>query len=436
VTNTMIDLGDVRREEPEPVAAARPPVPWRALLGALSLLLVALLAGGTPQPSSRPPVVIPARLGDETFIDGERLFVVGAGPQPADRSVQNKLVSAYTLPGGRLLSQTVVAVVGPVSNVLEAGDTIVVSYQTDAGGSQATVAVTAGGNQALWRRPNGLVGASGTAGVALISSGYGAQNEAVFSAVDLHTGVLRWSVRQPADGYTMVSGPIDEYPQWFVTAHANGVLEARDALTGELTATRRAAPLDPNTNSVIWTVGTMAIIGGQTGGVTAYGLPGLTPIWHTDVDLSQTWMQDGCGAVLCAFRPQQGVVVLDPATGHLLWSSDRWAYAVPAGKYLVAAPLNPSIDDPSYWVLDPRTGRVVGDFGNWDTVASDTVPDQLYGIYKVPGQNTIIYGVLDPDRRTARILGSGTGVFGNCQASADALICRLVDASVAIWRLR
>jgi hypothetical protein len=87
-------------------------------------------------------------------------------------------------------------------------------------------------------------------------------------------------------------------------------------------------------------------------------------------------------------------------------------------------------------VLEPRTGRVLGNFGDWDIVASDTVPRTLYGIYRVPRQSTIYYGVLDPDRRTATILGRGEAVFGSCQTSADALICRLNDASVAIWPLR
>jgi hypothetical protein len=434
--DTMIDLGEVQREQPAPVLGARPPVPWRTLLGALSVVLVVLLAGGAPLATTRRPVIIPGHLADLTFIDGDRLFVVSPGPQLADQSVQNKVVGVYSLPDGRVLSQTIVAVLGPVSNVLEAGNTLVVSYAIDNGGDQATVALTEGSNEALWRRPNGLVGASAAAGVALISSGYGAQNEAVFSAVDLYTGAVRWSVRQPADGYTMLSGPIDQYPQWFVTVRANGTLETRDALTGELHTTRHGPPLDPNTNSVIWTVGNMAIIGGQTGGVTAYGLPALDPIWHTDVDLSQTWMSPDCGPVLCAFRPQNGIVALDPATGRLLWSSSRWSFAQPAGNYLVVAPPDRSLDQPSYWVLDPRTGRVLGDFGNWDMVDSDAVRDQLYGVYTVPGQDVIFYGVMDPAHRTVRILGSGGNVSGNCQTTEDTLVCRLVDASIAIWRLR
>jgi hypothetical protein len=425
VANTMIDLGEAHPVELS--ADAGPPVPWRALAAALSVVLLVLLAGSAPSTPFPAPRIIPARLSDASFIDGNRLFV--ATQRPA-------VINAYSLPDGRFLSRTTVEVTGSVSNVIEAGDTLVVSYQIDDNGGQVTIAVTAGTDHELWRRLDGLAGASGTAGTALLSTGYGARNEAVWQAVDLHTGAVRWSTRQPADGYTMVTGPIDEYPQWFVTVNADGRLETRDAATGRVTGTRRGPPIDPHADSIAWAVGDLAIIGGQTGGVTAYRLPALTPLWNTRVDLGQTWMQSDCGPVICAFRPQRGMLVLDPADGHLLWESGRWAYARPAGPYLVAAMRDRAGDDPAYWVLDPRTGRVLGSFGNWDVVTSDTVPATLYGIHLVPGESTIYYGTLDPVRRTATILGRGEEVSGNCQASADALVCRLNDASVAVWKLR
>jgi hypothetical protein len=434
VADTMIDLGEAQPEAPP--AAGRPPVPWRALLGALSVVLLALLTGGAARKPSPAAVVIPARLADGVFIDGARLFLVTQGPAVFDPSALVKVINAYSLPGGQFLSRTTVEVTGTVSNVVEAGDTLVVSYQIGEDGGQGTVAVTTGTDRLLWRRMNGLAGASGTAGVALLSTGYGARNEAVWEAVDLHTGDVRWSTRQPVGGYTMVTGPIDRYPQWFVTVHPDGLIEARDAVTGRITATRSGPAFDQHADSIVWAVGDLAVVGGRTGGATAYRLPGLTPIWNTRVDLGQTWMQADCGAVLCAFRPQRGIVVLDPADGHLLWQSDRWAYAVPAGRYLVAVIVDQDSGGPAYWVLEPRTGRVLGNFGDWDIVASDTVPRTLYGIYRVPRQSTIYYGVLDPDRRTATILGRGEAVFGSCQTSADALICRLNDASVAIWPLR
>jgi outer membrane protein assembly factor BamB len=427
VANTMIDLGEAR---PLAVSAdAGPPVPWRAILSALSVVLIVLLAGSAASAPFPAPLVIPAGLADATFIDGDRLFLVGF-------SREVKTINAYSLPDGHLLSRTTVPVTGSVSNVLEAGDTLVVSYQVDQDGSQGTLAATIGTDHVLWRRLDGLAGASGPAGVALLSTGYGARNEAVWQAVDLHTGVVRWSTTQPADGYTMVTGPIDEYPQWFVTLHADGRIETRDAVTGQVTAARQGPPIDPNADSIIWAVGDLAIIGGEKGGVTAYRLPGLAPIWTTRVDLGQTWMQTDCGRVLCAFRPQQGMLALDPADGHLLWQSGRWAYAEPAGPYLVAAMLDRARDDAAYWVLDPLTGRVLGNFGNWDVIPSDTVPQTLYGIHLVPGASTIYYGTLDPVRRTASILGRGEAVQGSCQTSSDALICRLNDASVAIWKLR
>jgi hypothetical protein len=422
VANTMIDLGEA---SVEPVAEAGPPVPWRTLLAVLSVVLLALAGGSAAIVPFPAATVIPARLSDSMFIDGDRLFLVGRGA-----------VAAYSLPGGHLVSRTTVLVSGPVSNVVEAGDTLLVSYQVDEDGSQGTLAVTAGTDRVLWRRPVGLVGASATGGTALLSTGYGARNEAGWQAVDLHTGAVRWAITQPADGYTMVTGPIDEYPQWFVTVHADGRVETRDALTGRITATRDGPPIDPHADSIVWSAGDLVIVGGSAGGVTAYRLPGLTPIWNTRLDLGQTWMQTDCGPVLCAFRPQQGIIVLDPADGHLLWQSGRWAYAEPAGPYLVAAMLNRTADAPAYWVLEPRTGRVLGTFGNWNVVVSDTVPRTLYGIHLVPGQSTIFYGRLDPVRRTATILGRGEAVNGNCQTSADALVCRLVDASVGIWQLR
>jgi hypothetical protein len=423
MADTLIDLGEVQPE----VAAAdtRPPVPWRSLLGALSVVLLALVAGSATIRRFPAAIVIPARLPDVTFLDGDRLFL-------ATRTG----IDAYSLPAGRLLSRTAVHVSGPVSNVLEAGDTLIVSYQIGEGESQGTVAVTVGTDRELWRRLDGLAGASGPAGIALLSTGYGARNQAVWQAVDLHTGAVRWSTSQPADGYTMVTGPIDEYPQWFVTVHADGRLETRDAVTGRLTARLNGPPIDPHADSIVWSVGDLAIIGGQAGGVTAYRLPGLIPVWTTRVDLSQTWMQTDCGTVICAFRPQQGIVVLDPADGHLLWQSPRWAYAQPAGNYLVAAVFDRTGDTPAYWVLEPRTGRVLGTFGNWDVVSSDAVLPTLYGIHLVPGQTTIYYGVLDPARRTATILGRGDAVTGSCQTSADALVCRRSDASVAVWPLR
>jgi hypothetical protein len=109
----MIDLGEA---SVEPVAEAGPPVPWRTLLAALSVVLLALAGGSAAIVPFPAATVIPARLSDSMFIDGDRLFLVGRGA-----------VATYSLPGGHLVSRTTVLVSGPVSNVVEAGDTLLVS---------------------------------------------------------------------------------------------------------------------------------------------------------------------------------------------------------------------------------------------------------------------------------------------------------------------
>ena len=437
VAHTMIDLGEVpkHREHTAATAATRPPVPYRPVLGALSILLIVLLAGAAHRNPPRPPVIIPARLSDVTFVDGDRLFVVGVGPALLGSDVQNKVVSRYTLPGAKLLSRTTVAVAGSVSNVRWAGGTILVSYRVDATGSEATVAATEGTATALWRQPFALVVVSAAAGAALVNFDYGRPGDFGWAVVDLKTGVIRWSLRQPLNGYISDFGYADGFPRWFVTLTADGHVEIRDARTGAVTATGTVPRIGRNVNGSAWSVDDLLMVVTGRTGVTAYTLPGLTPRWHSDVDLLQGWLQTGCGAVICTFGQQRGMAAFDPATGRKLWDSDRWAYAEPIGRYLAATLPPESIDQPKLWLLDPLTGRVYGNFGAWQSLGTDGESTLTYAMNQVYGTYVVWYGVLDPDRLRVRILGSASRVSGDCHVSAGALICRLVDASVGVWQL-
>ena len=46
------------------------------------------------------------------------------------------------------------------------------------------------------------------------------------------------------------------------------------------------------------------------------------------------------------------------------------------------------------------------------------------------------YGVLDPATRKVRLLGAADRVSTGCETSGPVLICRMIDASVAVWALR
>ena len=211
----------------------------------------------------------------------------------------------------------------------------------------------------------------------------------------------------------------------------SGRLETRDPLTGRVHAAVTVPGLTGRAAGLVWPVGDLFLIGTGAAGFEAFRLPDLAPLWDTSADLSRSWSQADCGRVLCTFRQQRGMTALDPATGRELWSSDRWAYAEAAGPYLLAT----SGDLPALWVLDPVTGRVVGDFGVWQLVGASGGDGTAYGIWQIPGGHKIFYGVLDPATRGVRVLGSGQRVSTGCEIGAGVLVCRLIDASIAVWRL-
>ncbi|GAA0456443.1 hypothetical protein Ade02nite_05340 [Paractinoplanes deccanensis] len=421
MTNVLIDLGEAPRGDVPPPASPPPPPPLRALFGLLAFVLVGLLAAAAPLPRPERPIVIPARLGDSVFVAGGLLFVAG-GSTVVGPGVRVRGVDTYELPAARLVDSTMVTVAGAVDQVLRAGDTVVASYQLEVNGDSAVVAVAAGTDRTLWRRPARLLGATAGGQVLL------ATDEAAL-AVDAATGTVRWSVPRPPGGTIAESGA-PAYPRWLVVQSGDGRLRTYDALTGRLLATRSV----PAGSGNVWPVGDLVTVGTRDG-FSAYRLPDLAYRWHTAADLSQSWMQADCGSLICTFRQQTGIVALDRRTGRALWSSELWAYAAPAGSYLAATRLDRRTFEPAVWLLDPATGATIGNFGRWESLgpAGDGL---LYGKIDIHGRYVTHYGVLDPATRRVRVTGTATGVAGSCRAGAGMLICRLIDASVALWPLR
>jgi hypothetical protein len=439
----MIDLDEV----PEHLAstAARPPVPYRALLGALSVVMLALLAGATHPAPQQQPTVIPARLGDTFRLDGDFMYVIGTGGVDSFDEVRDRVITTYRLPAVRMVSRTTVPIPGTVVDVDQAGDTVIVGYQLNASGSQATVAYPTGGGPMRWKRSARFVAASEADGIALLSADNGD------IAIDLATGQERWRVDRPAAGFLAESGARADggYPDWLV-AFSDARVRSWDARTGSPIAS--ATVPSNHLDGMIWPVSSFLLINAGEGGFEGYHLPGLRPLWHTPVDLRQSWMQTDCGSVICTFRQQRGMSVLDPADGHLLWDSDRWVYARPLGPYLLA-----TADDggrAALSVLDPATGRVLGDFGAWQGLGVAGDSGLIWGQRAAPGSYQVFYGLLDPADRSVRVLGRADRVSGGCETSAvpppalgspegatgqrtaGVMVCRLVDASVAVWQLR
>jgi hypothetical protein len=440
VGDVVIDLGELPSGGHQPVGAvagAAPPRPYRTVLAAITIVLSAMLAGAAHVNPPAPPLIIPARLGDTTFVVGDRLFLVSAGPALAGGPVQNKIISTYALPAGTLLSLTTVAVAGAIYDVTAVGDTVLVSYQADSFGAVRTVALAAGTDRAMWRRPARLLGISPSGGLALLREKLPQFGPLHWYGIDLASGDIRWALEQPVDGYTTETGYVDGFPRWLVTVNLGGRLEVRDTTTGTVTAARTiAVPADWATHGIaFWPDGDL-VLAGDHADATAYSLPDLTERWHAAVDLYLSYTGPGCGDVVCLFSPRgTGVRVLDRATGRERWASDRWAYGDRLGPYLIVGGGDGTQQSPTLSVVDTLTGRVRGDFGRWEGVGPAAPGGGFIGMREQPADNLVWYARLDPATLRARVLGAANHVSGQCQTATDVLICRRMDATVGIWRL-
>lgn len=427
MSDVLIDLGEVPRQRAAAVAS-RAPFPVRVVLGLLAAVLLTTLTGAVARTPPADPVIIAARLGDALFPDGDRLHVVSAG-QPIAGSAGGlaRTVSTYAVPAGKLIVRTYVGVFGGITGVWESGGTTVVTYQVSTSGDWGIVAVTTGTDRVLWRRVARFIGISPDDRLVLVET---ADAEL---AVDLTTGRTRWSAPNPADGFTAGAGAAtpDGFPRWLVTVTDSGRLEARDARTGSLLGAVSLTRRPGRASSRIWPVGDLVMVDTFGSGFDAFRLPTLRPVWRTSVDLAHSWMQTGCGALICTFQRQWGMTVIDPATGRALWSDDRWAFAEQAGRHLLATPQE---EDAPVSVLDPATGRLLGDFGDWQALGP-TGDGLRYGVLTGDGYR-ILYGVLDPATRRARILGAADRVSNGCRTTGAVLVCRLIDASIGVWPLR
>jgi len=436
VGDVLIDLGEQHGRLPGDTAAPRArPHRFRATLAALSAALLVGLGGAAVDPVPVGPVLVSARLGDMMYVEQDRLYVVSAGPEPPGPSVQHKIVSSYALPGGELLSRTSVAVTGAIFQVTSVAETVLVSYQVDTVGAEATVALRAGTDRALWRAPARLLSASAPDGLVLLRENSPRFGDLHWFGIDLDTGRTRWSFEQPLQGYTTAAGYTDGFPRRLITATTAGHLEVRDTTDGTLVSAGDviAPPGWSRRGITVWPTGDLVLVGGL-GGITAYALPGLSPRWHSTVELSGHWVQD-CVDAICVFGYRGGVQALDPGTGRVRWAADHWTIAEEAGSYLLVSGNQGVEGRYPLAVVDPVTGVVHGEFGTWRSAGPARADGTVVGLRQRIGDDVVLYALLDPATLGVRVLGAATTVSGDCQATTEVLVCRRIDAGVAIWSL-
>lgn len=436
VGDVLIDLGELHGRLPdETVTSGYRPHRFRAVLAVVSAVLLVALGGAATRPLPVDPVIVAARLGDNMFVEQTRLYLVGNGPEPPASAIQTKIISMYALPAGKLLSRTTVAVTGAVFQVTSVADTVLVSYQVDTLGAEATVALAAGTDRALWRAPARLLNVSPRDNLVLLRENSPYLGDLHWYGLDLTTGRARWSLEQPVQGFTTPAGYTDGFPRRLITATTTGRIEVRDTSTGAVVS-RGVATAPPGWSQrgiTVWSTGDLVLIGGLRG-IKAYTLADLSPRWTSTIELSGHWVQD-CVDVICVFGYRGGVRALDPGTGRLLWTADRWTGADGAGRYLLVSGNEGLEGRYPLAVMEPNTGVVRGDFGAWWSAGTVRADGTIVGLRQRIGEDVVYYALLDPARLAVRMLGTATAVSGDCQATTDVLVCRRIDASVAIWPL-
>jgi hypothetical protein len=282
-----------------------------------------------------------------------------------------------------------------------------------------------------------MLAASARDGLVLLRENSPVAGDVTWAGIDLFSGTVRWSLRQPTLGFTTAAALADGFPRLLVTATTAGDLEVRDAVTGRITATARAPVRSQQAGAdvPVWPTADLVLVGAPQG-TTGYALPDLVQRWHSPVDLTGRWVQDACVTSICALSWQGGLVALDPATGRQRWSDPRWSYAEQIGPYLLATRNAATADEQAVSVLDPLTGRVEGSFGAWHAVGRAGPDGAVIGLREELADDTVWYARLDPATRAVRLLGRADQVSGDCQTTRTVLICRRIDASVGIWRLK
>ncbi|WP_328461170.1 PQQ-like beta-propeller repeat protein [Actinoplanes sp. NBC_00393] len=430
MSGVLIDLGDVARRESQAAAeTVAPPVPYRLLLAFLSVLLLISLAGSAAHADPVRPVIVPAVLGDTMRVAGDRLFVISRSEVEGRRTIRT-----YALPDVTLLSRHTVTVHGDVLGVSSAGDLLLVTVQDERTITFGTIALRPGADEPLWQRPARLQGVSVADGLALVREEGAAFGDADWHGVDLRTGTVRWTVHQGDRDDVAVSRYDGAYPQWLYVLTGDGRLVARDARTGRVVAEAHV-PERRDTTTSLWPAGDLVLIGAGGSGTTGYDITdGLAPSWHTGMNLSWYRGPSQCGDLICAFLPQRGILVIDPVSGRERWSSDRWDFAERIGAHLLTG--MPDTAYPRLYVLDAQTGDVLADMGLWQSAGPGPEPGTAYVRRTVSGEDRLWYGVLLLDRHRIRVLGSADRVAGDCHFTVGVLVCRRIDASVGVWRLR
>ena len=455
-----IELGERLAEpadEDRPLARSWLAARWVRLGAVLAILLATMTAAGTG-PARMTAVTIPARLGAVMVTGDDRIFVI----DPVDTTTEpSQQVSAFRLRDGALLWRVRMPVPGPLGGHLLIGGTLVMTSDWGSVAPRRTVGVdtatgaiswlrtatfetaTANGDVLLWT-PDPDVGAPGGPGWDDTAVGWGFLPPGTLQAVVPDSGVVRWSAALPSGVVRGYGGQPDAFsadwsdgphPVVAVTRLPAGRVEVRDLASGRVVRSAELPQLSA-VGSGRWppqVVGDLLLIPDGQQSVTAYGLDRFDRRWTTEWDVDREPWPVPCGEMLCVFSPHGGVRMLDRDSGAIRWTDPRWSSVLPIGSYLVASDEARPLLAAGLTVLDPVTGRDLGDLGAWQVIG------RRNGM-RLTGVRTDLDGrtwVADLDLApvSVRLLAVLPDVSGDCRSVHRALVCRRLDGAIGVWHL-
>ncbi|WP_435152753.1 PQQ-binding-like beta-propeller repeat protein [Micromonospora aurantiaca (nom. illeg.)] len=416
---TVIDLGELRDDAP-PGPAPRPPHAVGRPFRLLVVLLVALLTLTAATPPRRPVEwTLPGGLGSAVFVSGDVVYVVR--PDRAGAGGGRELL-AYR--GGRERWRSPLPGVGTAVSVWEQDGRVIVAGRGVGDTDWQTVAYDAATGADVWRRP----GIAFAVGRVLLIQSAGADTTTSIGGLD------------PADGRTVWTAPMTGAlgfdaepagPARMVSSPARGETVVVDVRTGARLVARDLSPARPPTQRRLQIVrGLLLEFRDGDGTIEAYDLDTLRPRWTAVRKL--VGHVESCGTLLCAVGPAGGMTALDPATGAVRWSVDRWAgvAAERGGRLLVGVP-DTGIDD-GLAVLDQDDGRLIADLGGWRPVPQHEPGGPLLATRPLGGGRRLLAEVgLSGDSPSIR--GTLTGT--DCTTGVTLLVCRRPGGDYLVRRL-
>ncbi|WP_433495339.1 PQQ-binding-like beta-propeller repeat protein [Micromonospora sp. CA-248089] len=416
---TVIDLGELRDEAP-PGPAPRPPHAVGRPFRLLVVLLVALLTLTAAAPP-RSPVewTLPGGLGSAVFASGDAVYVVRPDRGSAGGGRE---VVAYR--GDRERWRSPLPGSGTVVSVWEQDGRVIVAGRSVDDTDWQTVTYDAVTGADVWRRP-GIAFAVGR--VLLMQSAVSDTSTSIME-VDPADGRTVWTAQMTgALGFDFEpTGPVR-----MVLSPATGQTVVVDGRTGARLVARDLHPVPrPGPRRLQIARGLLLEFRDGDGAIEAYDLDTLRPRWTVARKL--VGHVESCGALLCAVGLAGGMTALDPASGAVRWSVDRWAgvSAERGGRLLVGVPDTDL--DAGLAVLDQQDGRLIADLSGWTLVPQHESGGPLLATRPLGGGRQLLAELnLSGDPPSTRGTFTGTG----CTTGVTVLVCRRPGGDYMVRRL-